>query len=86
MGKLKTSAGSAILGAAIIDDILGIIALTIVMSLADSSVNVFIVLAKIVGFFIFLGVVGIVLYLVYITWSHYNHYIQTRNHIHNFHL
>lgn len=68
MGKLKTSAGSAILGAAIIDDILGIIALTIVMSLADSSVNVFIVLAKIVGFFIFLGVVGIVLYLVYKKW------------------
>ena len=68
MGKLKTPAGNAILGAAIIDDILGIIALTIVMSLADSSVNVFIVLAKIVGFFIFLGVVGIVLYLVYKKW------------------
>ena len=68
MGKLKTPAGNAILGAAIIDDILGIIALTIVMSLADSSVNVFIVLAKIVGFFIFLGVVGIVLYFVYKKW------------------
>ena len=65
MGKLKTAAGSAILGAAIIDDILGIIALTVVMSMADSSVNVFIVLAKIVGFFIFLGVVGVALYFVY---------------------
>lgn len=68
MGKLKTPAGNAILGAAIIDDILGIIALTIVMSLADSSVNVFIVLLKIVGFFIFLGVVGIALYFVYKKW------------------
>ena len=38
------------------------------MSLAYSSVNVFIVLAKIVGFFIFLGVVGIVLYFVYKKW------------------
>ena len=68
MGKLKTPAGNAILGAAIIDDILGIIALTIVMSLADSSVNVFIVLLKIVGFFVFLGVVGAVLYFVYRKW------------------
>ena len=68
MGKLKTPAGNAILGAAIIDDILGIIALTIVMSLADSSVNVFIVLLKIVGFFVFLGVVGAVLYFAYKKW------------------
>ena len=68
MGKIKTSAGSAILGAAIIDDILGIIALTIVMSMADSSVNIFIVLAKIVGFFIFLGVAGVLLYFTYTKW------------------
>ena len=46
MGKLNTRAGNAILGAAIIDDILGIVALTIVTSLADSSVNVAIVLLK----------------------------------------
>ena len=39
MGKLKTHSGNAILGAAIIDDILGIIALTIVTSMADSSVS-----------------------------------------------
>ncbi|WP_349393518.1 cation:proton antiporter, partial [Clostridium perfringens] len=43
MGKLKTRAGNAILGAAIIDDILGIIALTITTSLADPSINVIIV-------------------------------------------
>ena len=35
LGKLNTRAGNAILGAAIIDDILGIVALTIVTSCAD---------------------------------------------------
>lgn len=58
MGKLNTRAGNAILGAAIIDDILGIIALTITTSLADPSINVIIVLAKIVMFFIFAGFAG----------------------------
>ena len=47
MGKLSTRAGNAILGAAIIDDILGIIALTVVISMADESVNIGIVLLKI---------------------------------------
>lgn len=51
MKKLSTAAGNAILGAAIIDDILGIIALTIITSLTDSSVNLFAVLFKIVAFF-----------------------------------
>ncbi|MEE0880836.1 MAG: cation:proton antiporter, partial [Turicibacter sp.] len=37
LGKLNTRAGNAILGAAIIDDILGIVALTIITSCADSS-------------------------------------------------
>ena len=62
MGKLKTHSGNAILGAAIIDDILGIIALTIVTSLADSTVNIAIVLLRIVGFFVFSGVVGFLFY------------------------
>ena len=65
MGKLNTRAGNAILGAAIIDDILGIVALTIVTSLADSSVNVAIVLLKIVAFFVFAIVFGIVFYLIF---------------------
>lgn len=53
MGKLNTPASNAILGAAIIDDILGIIALTIITSFADDSVNILFVLLKIVLFFIF---------------------------------
>ena len=40
LGKLKTRSGNAILGAAIIDDVLGIIALTIISSMADSSVSI----------------------------------------------
>lgn len=53
LGKLSSNAGTAILGAAIIDDILGIIALTVVTSLADGSTNIAIVLLKIVAFFAF---------------------------------
>lgn len=66
MGKLNTRAGNAILGAAIIDDILGIIALTITTSLADPSINVIIVLAKIVMFFIFAGFAGYLFHWAFI--------------------
>lgn len=68
LGKLKTRSGNAILGAAIIDDILGIIALTVVTSLADSSVKLTTVMLKIVGFFIFAGVVGFLFYRLYKNW------------------
>lgn len=68
LGKLKTRSGNAILGAAIIDDILGIIALTIITSLADSSVSLAMVLLKIVGFFVFAGIVGIAFYRLYRKW------------------
>ena len=69
MGKLNTKAGNAILGAAIIDDVLGIIALTIITSLADSSVNVWIVLLKIVGFFVFVGLGGYLIHLLFERWG-----------------
>lgn len=62
IGKLKTNVGNAILGAAIIDDILGIIALTIITSLADTSVNVGFILFKIVLFFILSIVVGYIFF------------------------
>lgn len=69
LGKLKTRSGNAILGAAIIDDVLGIVALTIVTSLADSSVNIAAVMLKIVGFFAFSGVVGFFFYKAYKAWT-----------------
>lgn len=68
IGKLKTSSGNAILGAAIIDDILGIIALTIITSMADSSVNIGMVLLKVVGFFAFAGIAGYLFYKFYASW------------------
>ena len=66
--QLKTRSGNAILGAAIIDDILGIIALTIVTSMADASVSLTVVLLKIVGFFAFSGIVGFLFYKLYRKW------------------
>lgn len=50
LGKLNSAAGNAILGAAVIDDILGIIALTVITSMADPTVKLWVVLVKIVGF------------------------------------
>lgn len=65
MGKLNTRAGNAILGAAIIDDILGIIALTLITSMADPDVNIGIVLLKVVAFFVFAGVAGVLFFLFF---------------------
>ena len=64
LGKLNSNAGNAILGAAIIDDILGIIALTIISSCAssDTSTNIWIVIGKILLFFILAIMVGIVIF------------------------
>lgn len=69
LGKLKTRSGNAILGAAIIDDILGIIALTIITSMADSSVSIVLVLLKMAAFFVFAAVAGVLFYHFYIRWS-----------------
>lgn len=69
LGKLKSPAGNAILGAAIIDDILGIIALTVISSMADSSIKITIVLLKIAGYFVFAAVIGFLFYQAYKWWS-----------------
>ena len=60
LGKLNTRAGNAILGAAIIDDILGVIALTIVTSATSTEVSIGLVLIKIVLFFIVGGSAGFI--------------------------
>lgn len=69
MGKLSTRAGNAIMGAAIIDDILGIIALTVVISMADESVNIGIVLLKILGFFAFTFVAAVGYHYAFKKWT-----------------
>lgn len=58
LGKLSTKTGNAILGAALIDDVLGIIALTVISSFAGSDVSIWVILLKILSFFVFCGVVA----------------------------
>jgi len=64
-GRLNTKSGTTIVGAALIDDILGIVALTVLMSVKDSSTHILIVLLKIVGFFVFAGVCGYGFHLLF---------------------
>ena len=75
MGKLKSKVGTAILGAAVIDDILGIVVLTILTALTDPSVKPILVLGRIVAFFGFVLVVGLVMYRVFLKmeekWHHH---------------
>lgn len=62
LGRLKGKVGTTILGAAVIDDILGIIVLTIVTSLQDSSVHISIVLIKIVLYFVMIAAIAFVVF------------------------
>lgn len=68
MGKLNSKVGITILGAAIIDDVLGIIGLTVVISCADSSINIFTVLVKILFFFGFAIIASFVFYNIFKHW------------------
>lgn len=67
MGKLTTRVGNTILAAALIDDVLGLICLTIVTSLGGENVNIALVLLKIAAFFVFVAVVGL-LFIRFFTW------------------
>ena len=76
MGKLKTPTGTAILGAAVIDDIIGIIVFTIILGFADESVGITSVLVRILLFFVFAIIIAIVFNFVFKHLS--NRYIQKR--------
>ncbi len=67
MGKLKSPSGTAILGAAVIDDILGIIILTIISSFADPSVSIFSILIRILLFFVFAAICAVIFYYIFNT-------------------
>ena len=62
LGRLKGRVGTTILGAAIIDDILGIIVLTIVTSMQDTSVNPVSVIIKILLYFFVIGMIAFVVF------------------------
>lgn len=71
LGKLKTVSGNAILGAAIIDDILGIVALTLITSVGGKGGHggsVGLVLLKIVLFFVFVVVFGFIASKLFARW------------------
>lgn len=77
LGKMSTRAGNAILGAALIDDILGIIALTVITSLANGNSGdgseaagdpIWVVLLKIVGFFVLAILAAIAFHFIFIKW------------------
>lgn len=61
MGRLNSRVGSAILGAAVLDDIIGIIILTVVTSLKDPSISIISILIKIGLYIILMGVLAVVI-------------------------
>lgn len=73
LGRLDSKVGSTILAAALIDDVLGLVALTIVASMAGDGGNLLVVLLKIALFFVFTIVVsfiGIKLFRFMISQAH----------------
>lgn len=68
LGKLSTRSGNAILGAALIDDVLGIIALTMITSMAGQGASIGMVLLKIVAFFVISAVAGYAAYRAFNWW------------------
>ena len=80
LGKLNTPASNAILGAAIIEDVLGIIALTIITSFKSKDVNIWFVLIKIVLFFIFAAILGFIMLKIY-KWMNKHTSRDSRRHV-----
>ena len=68
LGKMSEKSASVILGAAIIDDILGILVLTVITSMADKSINIGVVVLKIIGFLVFTIVIGYLVYVFFGKW------------------
>ncbi|MDO4621729.1 MAG: cation:proton antiporter [Eubacteriales bacterium] len=66
MGKIKTRTGTTLLSAALIDDVLGIIVLSVLTGFANGSGNVLVVLLLIALFFVFVLVAGFVFHWVFV--------------------
>lgn len=60
MGKIKTRTGTTLLSAALIDDIIGIVVLSVLTGLSSGNGNVLVVIVKILLFFVFVVVVGFI--------------------------
>ncbi len=57
LGKLKTKIGTTVLSAAIIDDVIGIVALSIITGLGGEG-NIWMTLLRVAGFFVFTVIAG----------------------------
>ena len=64
LGKISTEVGTTIMSAAIIDDIMGIVVLTAVLSLRDPRVNLGMICIKTVLFFALSAVVGVIIFKI----------------------
>lgn len=62
LGKVSDEVGTTILSAAIIDDVIGILVLTLVISFRDPSNNIVDVILRTIGFFLLAVVLGYILY------------------------
>ena len=60
MGKLKTRTGTILLSAALIDDIIGIIVLSVLTGFSSGDSSVGMVLLKILLFFVFTGIMALI--------------------------
>lgn len=65
MGKIKSKAGTVIIGAAIIDDIIGIILLTVVSTMGEESARLGSTLIHIGSFILFAGICGVAFYYIF---------------------
>ncbi len=65
LGKLKTTVGTTILSAAIIDDVIGIIVLTFVIGLKSGQSSAGKVVLSTVLFFVFAFIVGFIIYFIF---------------------
>ncbi|MGN0161321.1 MAG: cation:proton antiporter [Lachnospiraceae bacterium] len=74
MGKIKSRTGTTLLSAALIDDIIGIVVLSVLTGLSSGEGNVLLVIVKILLFFVFVVVVGIIFNKVfkYISKKHWH--------------
>lgn len=65
MGKLKTKVGTTLVSAAIIDDIIGIVALSIISGFSEPGTSIPVVGLKIIGFFVFVAIVGGIVRIIF---------------------
>ncbi len=73
LGRLQSKEGLIILGAAIIDDVLGILVLSVVLAMAGQGGNPLLAVAKLVLFFPIALIVGQVVVAPLVRWIHKHH-------------